>query len=1091
MPMSTFELENIVRQSAALVCQALQAALPRVRSEADLVSETESVLRDFAGRVGLQLEPPQRERTLIKGRADAIYSRLVIEYEPPRSLTKRNDHGANRHAIGQVRQYLGELAQLERQRPERLAGVIFDGQYLIFVRHRQGHWREQQPRPLTPESTETFLRYLLALTLEQPLTPENLVADFGEGSEVACQALPAFYEALGSSQNPKVQTLFRQWCRQFGEVSGYEQGAGLDLRRVARSYSLGAPEVLHAERFFFALHSYYALLIKLLAWQVIHFYLAPNLGSDLGALADLDDHELRGRLAELENGGLFRQLGFKNLLEGDFFGWYLESWSEPLAAAARALISRLAGYAFSTLDVDPAISRDLLKQLYQNLMPRKLRHDLGEYYTPDWLAQRVLAQLGYQGDPSVRLLDPACGSGTFLVLAIALVRAYGEERALPENTVLADILNNIVGYDLNPLAVITARTNYLLALGDLLRHRRGDIDIPIYLCDSVLTPSLASEADGQTSFLPAGGSQVQLGHSFNTAVGRFSVPGVLVHHERIDRFAGLLEDAVKSGNSSAVFERRLLNGFDDLPQEQVRSATALYEQLADLERQGINGIWARIIKNAFAPLFQGRFDLVAGNPPWVNWQSLPGDYRQETKPLWVYAGLFPHSGMDTILGKGKKDISMLMTYVALERYLKREGKLGFVITQSVFKTSGAGQGFRRFRLGDGTPLRVLQVDDLSRLKPFAGASNRTAIVVLQRDLETRYPAPYNRWYRPDGGRSIPEDLTLGELLSDKIARYHEFVGQPVDAADPTSPWITGRRPALAAVEKVLGASDYQAREGANTGGANAVYWLRILQELPDGNLLVENIVQGAKRKVPQVQVALEPELIYPLLRGRDVRRWRAAPQAHILMVQDPAKRRGYDEAWLSATYPKIYAYLVRSEEPLRARRSQSVRNLMESGPFYSMFAIGDYTYAPYKVVWPWISKSLVAAVVSAGIGGRVVVPEHNTSFVGFEDAAMAHFFCACFNSSPAGFAAISSYSGGGGGIASPAIVERIRVPDYDSAHSLHRELAALSQRAHAATAQGEEQEVGDIEAEIDRLAAQLWGLTPQELVDIQKSLREL
>ncbi|MDE3089429.1 MAG: ATP-binding protein, partial [Chloroflexota bacterium] len=32
------------------------------------------------------------------------------------------------------------------------------------------------------------------------------------------------------------------------------------------------------------------------------------------------------------------------------------------------------------------------------------------------------------------------------------------------------------------------------------------------------------------------------------------------------------------------------------------------------------------------------------------------DYRQDTKPLWVYHGLFPHSGMDTILGKGKGDV---------------------------------------------------------------------------------------------------------------------------------------------------------------------------------------------------------------------------------------------------------------------------------------------------------------------------------------------------------------------------------------------------------------------------------------------------
>ncbi|GAI50733.1 unnamed protein product, partial [marine sediment metagenome] len=154
----------------------------------------------------------------------------------------------------------------------------------------------------------------------------------------------------------------------------------------------------------------------------------------------------------------------------------------------------------------------------------------------------------------------------------------------------------------------------------------------------------------------------------------------------------------------------------------------LYESLLTLQRQGINGIWARIIKNAFAPLFNKEFDYVAGNPPWVNWESLPENYRQDTKPLWQEHGLFPHGGMDTILGKGKKDISMLMTYVAMDKYLKKGGKLGFLITQSVFKTAGAGQGFRRFRLGSGEHIQVQHVDDMVELQPFEGASNRTSVV---------------------------------------------------------------------------------------------------------------------------------------------------------------------------------------------------------------------------------------------------------------------------------------------------------------------------------------------------------------------------
>ena len=48
-----------------------------------------------------------------------------------------------------------------------------------------------------------------------------------------------------------------------------------------------------------------------------------------------------------------------------------------------------------------------------------------------------------------------------------------------------------------------------------------------------------------------------------------------------------------------------------------------HNDLVKLDKANKNGVWARIIKNAFAPLFVGKVDYVAGNPPWVNWESLP------------------------------------------------------------------------------------------------------------------------------------------------------------------------------------------------------------------------------------------------------------------------------------------------------------------------------------------------------------------------------------------------------------------------------------------------------------------------------------
>ncbi|MBI4873427.1 MAG: N-6 DNA methylase, partial [Acidobacteria bacterium] len=111
----------------------------------------------------------------------------------------------------------------------------------------------------------------------------------------------------------------------------------------------------------------------------------------------------------------------------------------------------------------PGACRDALKDLYQATFPRRERHALGEYYTPDWLAEHVLDELGYTDQ---RVLDPACGSGTFLVAAINRVRRAHSH--LSPGELLDRILTTVAGFDVHPLAVFTARANYRIAIRDLL-----------------------------------------------------------------------------------------------------------------------------------------------------------------------------------------------------------------------------------------------------------------------------------------------------------------------------------------------------------------------------------------------------------------------------------------------------------------------------------------------------------------------------------------------------------------------------------------------------------------------------------------------
>jgi len=1074
------DLESLVRQRAPEIARDIQTAAQKARNEADLVAAVERVIERFAKNfdVGLHLD---RERTLVNGRADAVYNRFVVEYEPPGSLRKEPSWRHNKHAVEQVQRYLMGLERLDRHKKERLAGAVLDGNFYIFVRFRDNHWHVDDPVPVSPHSTETFLRYLLSLATELALTPENLVRDFGENTVVSRLAVPALYNALRTSDNPKVHILFHQWQRLFSEICGYEEGSTrLDLAKLAKSYGL-KDEAISGLHLFFAIHTYYATFIKLLAVQIAHYYLVPKIGTGLAQVASSDTQRLRAYLQKMERGGVFTDFGIKNFLEGDFFGWYLDDWNPVLEEAVRRIIGDLANYSLVTLDVDPEETRDLLKQLYQNLMPKKLRHDLGEYYTPDWLAERLLNQLGVDGDPRKRLLDPACGSGTFLVLTIKRIRQYADEKMLPPADVLDKVLNNVVGFDLNPLAVISARTNYLLALGDLLPYRRGEISIPVYLADSIMTPTTGTDLFTQHAY------------SFNTAVGKFSVPRALVDARYIDPLADLLEESVSVGLAPDRFRARLLQTFPlDAAQDdaQVNVAVGLYEQLLELDRKQINGIWARIIKNAFAPLFQGRFDYVAGNPPWVNWANLPDEYRQEIAPLWQEYDLFPHTGLRARLGSAMDDISILMLYVAVDKFLKSTGKLGFVITQTVFKSEGGGVGFRKFRLGNRDPMKVIFVDDMSELQPFEGATNRTSVIVVQKGYSTTYPVQYGYWRKLRSGVSLSTNAGLEEILD--ITKVSKWVAKPVNPASTTSPWLTGKARALDGLSKCIGESTYQARMGVHCHG-NSAYWLEIIGIRPDGLYVVTNLPEAGRNKLESVQTALESRFVYPLLRGKDVQQWTFNSTYYILLPHDPEQpNKAYPLDRMQTLYPRTYSYIDHFKDFLERRSGYRQFFNPDVDPYYSLYNVGDYTFAPFKVVWRYIVSEFTCAVVSnaAMPNGetKTVIPETKLVLVPFVDEQEAHYLCACLSSTINRFL-VKSYAVNIQ--IATHVLNYIAVPQFDPNYRIHRQLASLSRQAHERTAAGDTAGVREIEAEIDRLAAELWGLTEGELREIQESLAEL
>jgi adenine-specific DNA-methyltransferase len=128
---------------------------------------------------------------------------------------------------------------------------------------------------------------------------------------------------------------------------------------------------------------------------------------------------------------------------------------------------------------------DLLRGLYESVVSRELRLQLGEYYTPRGVAELAVEELDVTDYESETFLDPGCGSGVFLAACIDAKRAALADELAPER--LLDVVTDTVyGLELNPVAVKSAKLCYLLSLAPVLEAADVDrLELPVFLADAL------------------------------------------------------------------------------------------------------------------------------------------------------------------------------------------------------------------------------------------------------------------------------------------------------------------------------------------------------------------------------------------------------------------------------------------------------------------------------------------------------------------------------------------------------------------------------------------------------------------------------
>ena len=587
------------------------------------------------------------------------------------------------------------LEQSQKQGHVRM-GILTDGKYWLLRWPGAGPVTTAPPYAFTLEHPDRWIAlyewlrsHALSAEENKPPSRDTIVKDFGPNSpsyrrDIA--ALKRLYERYAEAGTIRVKRQLWQ-----------------DLLTAALGEVADNPSQMDD---LFVRHTYLT--------AVIGMVVQARFGIDIRRLSETDP-------ADLLHGRDFRsKTGLQGIVESDFFAWPTEVGGLPLLAT---LARRVARFDWKTAP------NDIAAVLYETVIPPDERRQLGEYYTPDWLARTIVREV--VTDPiHQRVLDPACGSGTFVAEAVAHFIAAAQDADMGANDVFSKLRESVTGIDVHPVAVHLARSAWVLAAQPAIQAAveqglAASVTVPIYLGDALQLRFRTGDIFARHNVT------VQVQDDENTELV-FPV-SLIERAETFDALMGDVAQAIETGDDPTLALDD--NHISDPAERQTLEKTI--DAMLHLHSDGRNHIWAYYTRNLVRPvaLGQAKVDVIVGNPPWINYNQTVSTLRTELERqskedygIWTGGRYATH-----------QDVAGLFFARSVDLYLRDKGVIGMVMPHSALqagqydkwrtgawraKATGGDPARGRRRRKDRTPGRVLSVDfgyktawDLERLEP--------------------------------------------------------------------------------------------------------------------------------------------------------------------------------------------------------------------------------------------------------------------------------------------------------------------------------------------------------------------------------------
>lgn len=991
-----------------------------------------------------------------RGRMDAVVNNnLVIEYKHNSKLKTTDQID---EAIIQVVEYLNALYRNENK---KYSAILTDGikiGYFSFVGDKVCY---SALSTISADDIDYIIRGIVYYDTKK-FVPENIVKDFAISSQIdsiSKSVALSLYQSLKCASTEKTQMLYEEWKRLM-HLSIDDNGKGNDIEKRRTDLSLIFSDTIDTPEkeymAFYALQTTYAIIVKLIACKVVDKLEYNDNTKHYYDLTTITSNELQVFFEKMEDGYSYKSNNIFNFLEGDFFSWYSDKnqWSTEfwnLILNTVKCIDQYSSFSFN-VTYQPI---DIFKDLYMSIIPKSFRHSMGEYFTPEWLADYVVSESINDIENEWKAIDPCCGSGIFIISLIKHIVGDVDIKKLTDSEKLEmrdAILNRVYGIDINPLSVLSARVGYYLAL--LPFGKLSNIEIPIYLGDSAIIPveKKIGEIDCYT-------------YSISNMKNPFEVvlPKRFVKTKDFGKVMSQLQACVKTDDENilySVIEDKLTQKEKE-SKELTLAIKKLAKNLITLHRNNWDGIWIRISTNFMLIARLNTFDLIVGNPPWVKWEHLPAMYANRIKELCNIKHIFSNDGQ---FGGTQLNICALISNVTASNWLKDGGLLAFLMPDSLM-SQNSYEGFRDFYIDfDRNERLYLQRIDkwIAPLRPF-----RCDDRPITQDFNTYYYSSNYVNYKL--GIPVKTITRLKSITDDELNKCNSFPeakehlvfenSKAFQLSDSSTAFSYSSKEYD--FSKIIGPTSYLYRTGVEFT-PQELYMLVGCgkSDVKDHYCFKNKRFQLSKYRIkdtPKNGWTLPTTHIYPIVTGPSIEPFRRSYNNEFCILPY-TKDNTTDPITIDTMISEnneLFNYLVNHKD-LIDKQSEKSKSMHRGDEFYALSKIGPYTFAknivaardnskfcatvvkPSKTPWGEVKQTICVKhtiIISQDKSGRFITsPE-------------AYYICGILNSAVVIEYIHNSFKKNGFSLNK----SNLYIPLFDKSNPLHRTISSTARRVSSNT----------------------------------------